>query len=210
MKEKENDDDDRKRPFRCPKCGYEIPLARMRVYGLSRVKAPTRRIRPLKPTEQSVSRGNVAFEAEASKRGWSVFSLVTPDVGIDYMIAKEYGAVMIQLKTAEMMYDGRYHVTVDRFLEGPLGTIVYHFQNINTFFLIPSMKFWEIPRFKELKARVFDYGKYSDTMSYEKAKRVMGDYENEKGWELLERLTTSKGLLQAIKNFINKQKRSRK
>lgn len=204
MKLKDNGND-RGLPLRCSKCGYEIPMAKSRAQPLL-LGTDTRKIRRLKSSEEIVSRGNAAFQADASKRGWSIFSYVTPDVGIDYVIAKGYGAVMIQLKTATLMDDGRYHVTVDKFLEGPLGFIVYHFQDIDAFFLIPTTEFWEIPRFKKLKERVFEGGKYSDTMSYEKAKEVMGDYEGEKGWALLERLTTPEGLLEAIKDFINKRK----
>ena len=206
LKDTENDSEP---PLRCPKCGYEIPMAKTRTQPLLPIGTDTRKIRYPKPSEVIVSRGNAAFQAETSKRRWSIFGYVTPDVGIDYVIAKGYGAVMIQLKTATLMDDGRYHVTVDKFLEGPLGFIVYYFQDIDAFFLIPTTKFWKIPRFKKLKERVFEGGKYSDTMSYEKAKEVMGDYEGEKGWALLERLTTLDGLLEAIKDFIAKQKHSR-
>jgi len=207
MKLKDNGNDSGL-PLRCPKCGYEIPMAKTRAQPLLTIGTDTRKIRNAKPSEVIVARGNAAFQAEASKRGWSIFGYVTLDVGIDYMIAKGYGTVMIQLKTATLMEDGRYHVTVGKFLEGPLGFIVYHFQDIDAFFLIPTTKFWEIPRFTKLKERVFEGGKYSDTMSYEKAKEVMGDYEGEKGWALLERLTTPEGLLKAIKDFIDKRKRS--
>ncbi|MDH5597412.1 MAG: hypothetical protein OEY44_04850, partial [Candidatus Peregrinibacteria bacterium] len=149
-----------------------------------------------------------AFLHETTKRGWSVFNTITPDIGIDYLMAKKYVAVMIELKTATLMQDNRYHVTLKKILEGPLGFVIYHFVEDKTSFIIPSTEFWEIPRFKALKEKVFATGQYNDTMSLNKAREVMGDYENEKGWELLECLTTLDGLLQAIKNFTDKQKRN--
>jgi len=158
------------------------------------------------PENQIVSRGDAAFLVEASKRGWSVFHPLTPDVGIDYIIAKGHCAAMVQFKTATLMDDGRYHVTVGRFLEGSVGYVIYLFQDINAFFLVPTVDFWEIPRFKALKPRVFEDGPYPDKMSYEKAKEIMGDYQGEKGWQRLEDLTAPKGLLKAIKGFIDRQK----
>lgn len=125
---------------------------------------------------------------------------------LDYILAKEYAAVMVQLKTATMMEDERYHVTVDKFFEGPFGVIIYYFADVKAFFVIPSAEFWEIPRFKALKPKVFATGSYSDELSYKKAKEVMGEYENEKGWERLEQLTHLNGLLEALRSFINKHK----
>lgn len=152
-------------------------------------------------------RGGAAFFIEAVNHGWSVFNTETPDIGIDYVIAKGYCAVMVQFKTTTLMDDNRYHVDIGKFLEGPLGYIVYYFQGANAFFLIPSVDYWEIPRFKALKQRVFEMDKpYHDTMSYETAKKVMGDYEGEKGWVRLEELTKPDGLFRAIKEFADKQK----
>lgn len=209
MKVKKNNNDGSKRFIQCPKCGYEIPLTSTRIRKLLPIEAYVRYMRAQRESEQIESRGNAAFIAEASKRGWSVFGFVTPDIGIRYIIAKEYGAVMVRLRNATMMGDGRYHVTVGRFLEGPLGIIVYHFDDINTFFLIPSVKFWEIPRFKPRKPEVFAHGNYSDILSYKKAREVMGEYENENGWALLERLTTPEGISKAVKSFIDKQRQEK-
>lgn len=148
--------------------------------------------------------GSAAFYIEAVNNGWSVFHPITPDIGIDYVIAKEYGAVMVQLKTATLMSDNRYHVEVGEFHEGPLGYIVYHFQDVNAFFLIPTVEYWEIDRFKRFKDRVFSTGKpYRDTMSIETARKVMGDYEGKKGWDRLEQLTDPEALSEAIKGFID-------
>jgi hypothetical protein len=165
---------------------------------------------PQSPDNQIESWGDSAFLGEASNHGWSVFKPITPDVGIDYIIAKRHAAVMVQLKTAKVMDDKRYHVTVGRFLEGPFGYIIYYFQDHRAFFIVPTVDFWEIPRFKALKARAFDKGSYPDTMSYEKAKKVMGEYEGEKGWELLEQLTSCHVLLQVIMAFLAKKKRDKK
>ena len=157
--------------------------------------------KPQPPENQIVSRGDAAFLVEASKHGWSVFHPLTPDVGIDYIIAKRHSAVMVQFKTATLMSDNRYHTTVGKFLEGPIGYVVYCFQGVDAFFLVPTVDYWEISRFKALKQRVFEEGPYNDKMSYEKAKDIMGTYEGEKGWARLEELTTPDGLLRAIKEF---------
>jgi hypothetical protein len=191
---------------KCPSCGYEIRFEVSKRSGILFSGLIRARIRSPIEGEQIQSYGDAAFLNEASKRGWSVFKPVTPDVGVDYIVAKEYAAVMVQLKTATMMEDERYHVTVDKFLEGPFGVIIYYFADIKAFFVIPSAEFWEIPRFKALKPKVFATGSYSDKLSYEKAKEVMGEYENEKGWERLEQLTHLDGLLEALRSFIDKHK----
>lgn len=158
--------------------------------------------KPQGPQGRTQTHADAAFNNDAVNHGWSTFCPVTPDNGIDFMIAKEYGAAMVQLKTGTVMSDNRYHVRVDKFPEGPLGWVVYYFQNVNAFFLIPTVDYWQIPRFKKRKTRVFESSKpYDDTMSYETAKRVMGNYEGEKGWDRLERLTSPDGLRKAIEEF---------
>jgi len=82
---------------------------------------------------------------------------------------------------------------------------VYYFIDDETFFLVPFAEFWEIPRFKNLKSKVFASGIYGDKMSLKKAREEMGDYENEGGWKLLKRLETLEGMLQAIQNFAEKR-----
>jgi len=198
MKEK-NNKDRYTSSIQCPKCGYEIPVVgthrRNLILGELRVCS----IGPLGPTGKIVLRGNAAFEVEAGIRGWSAFRPVTSDVGVGYVIAKKLCAIMIQLKTATKLADGRYHTTLYPFLEGPFGFIVYYYQNDRTFFLIPSAEFWRIPRFNRLKDQVFAQGEYNDKMSLDTAREVMGDYEGEKGWERLEQLTTPEGLLRTIR-----------
>ncbi|MCZ2809570.1 MAG: hypothetical protein O2V44_09475 [Candidatus Bathyarchaeota archaeon] len=195
--------DDRRPILRCTKCGYRIPL-----YWLPKL----RKWQIGHPTEGNriSSHGIAAFIDEATKRGWSIFDTLTSDIGIDYLMGKKYAAVMIELKTATLMANNTYHVTLKKILEGPLGFVIYYFVDDKTFFILPSMKFWEIPRFKALKERVFSSGHYNYTMSLKIAREVMGDYENEKGWARLEQLTTPDGLLRAIEQFIERQKKDGK
>jgi len=202
---KENDRDPLLK-LHCPECGYNLQItAELRSRRLLPSKMPIRYLTPLEEGSQISVRGTAVFLDEVAKRGWSTFVPVTPDIGIDYVIAKEYTSVMIQLKAATKMSDKRYHVKLKKFLEDPLGFVVYYFIDDKTFFLVPFAKFWEVPRFKKLKPKVFAAGEYNDKLSLDKAREVMGNYENEKGWALLGHLETLEGMLQAIQDFVDKQ-----
>jgi hypothetical protein len=152
-------------------------------------------------------RGAAAFFVEATDHGWSVFATVTPDIGIDYVIAKRYCSIMIQFKTATLGDDNRYHFEVDKFIENPLAYVVYYLQDDNKFFLIPFSEYWHVSRFEKLKQRVFQRKKpYHDKMSIALAMKEIGTYEGKRSWDRLNDLSKLDGLFGVIKEFTDKQK----
>jgi len=101
MRGRKNDDSSPRLTLRCPECGYGLQItATTKSKTLFPIKAPTRYLKPLDENSQISAHGTAAFLREVTKRGWSMFTPITLDTGIDYVIAKEYTTVMIQLKAA--------------------------------------------------------------------------------------------------------------
>jgi hypothetical protein len=190
------------------KLGERIPEEFTR--ALLKIKLRKAWVRELDREARKQKLSELIFEFEtAVKRSWQVFHLRTRDIGTDYMIAKDWAKLQIQLRSSWIRTsDGRYNFQLSRFEKDPTAFFIYlliHFLADSKldiiirewptskcdFYIIPTTEMGDIKPFKNaFKSKTWKKrGSYNSTLTAEQIRQFLEKYKNEKGWERLKEHT---------------------